>query len=117
MYAVCRLRKSKDFHRVFRCGRSVVSSSFVLYIAKRRVTGEAARLGVSVSKRIGNAVVRGRLKRLVKESLREQMLTLPKNVDIVVIIRKEAVKLNFHRVKSILQSLLHRALKYIIIKR
>jgi ribonuclease P protein component len=84
------LKKQKDFKRVYK-GRSAASSLFVVYAAE----GDSDRLGLSVSKKIGTAVVRNRVKRLVRESCR--ILFAEKKTgqafDLIVIARAPAGKL------------------------
>jgi ribonuclease P protein component len=64
-----RLSRSGDFKKVYRDGSSKASRYLVLYRFKRDETGGAeARLGVSVSKKLGDAVTRNRIKRLLKEA-------------------------------------------------
>jgi len=62
------LRTTKAFQRVYKGGRRVAAPLFVLYA----MPSESTRLGLSVSKKMGNAVARNRLKRLVKEYFRLQ---------------------------------------------
>jgi len=63
------LRNGKAFRAVYRGGRHVAAPLFVLY-ARKQDAPAAARLGLSISKKVGNAVVRNRVRRWVKESFR-----------------------------------------------
>lgn len=62
-----RLTSSGDFDRVYRQGKSAVSDALVVYCFDRE-PGEAVRLGLSVSKKIGKAVVRNRVKRVMRDA-------------------------------------------------
>ena len=67
-----RLTRSSDFQRIYREGSSTASRFLVLYSFKQSQTGERdePRLGLSVSKKLGGAVVRNRVKRLLREGFR-----------------------------------------------
>ena len=62
------LKKNKDFQIVYRKGKSVANSYLVMYILPNNT--DRNRLGISVSKKVGNSVVRHRLTRLIRESYR-----------------------------------------------
>ena len=83
-----RLRKNEDFQSVYKSGKSFANKYFVIYVSKNQL--DINRLGVSVSKKIGNSVVRHRMKRLVKETFRLHEDMFNSGLDIVVIIRKGA---------------------------
>jgi ribonuclease P protein component len=84
-----RLSRSADFDRVFRNGRSQASRSLVLYVFPRGGQ-EAPRLGLSVSRKVGGAVERNRVKRLLREAFAAEAPHLPAGTDAVVIARPEA---------------------------
>ena len=64
-----RLAKREDFNKVYRYGKSMANQQFVLYYLPQP-KAEEFRFGVSVSKKIGNAVVRIGLRRMMKEIIR-----------------------------------------------
>ena len=97
-----RLRKNEDFQIVYKEGKSRGNKQFVLYIRKNGL--EINRIGVSVSKKIGNSVVRHRVKRLVKESYRLCEHMFNSGLDIVIVARKGAGDLNFESTQG---SLIH----------
>ena len=84
-----RLTRSGDFDRVFRNGRSHAAREFVVYAFPRSGDG-TARLGLSVSRKVGGAVQRNRVKRLLREAFALESETLPEGLDVVVIARPDA---------------------------
>ena len=84
-----RLTRSGDFDAVYRRGRSAAGRHLVLYAFRRddAPPSEPARLGVSISRRVGGAVERNRLKRALKERFAEIAGDLPGGTDFVVIAR------------------------------
>jgi ribonuclease P protein component len=84
-----RLSRSADFDRVFRQGRSHAGREFVLYVFPRG-EGDDARLGLSVSRKVGGAVERNRVKRLLREAFAIDGDRLPPGTDAVVVARHEA---------------------------
>ena len=103
-----RLRKSRDFAAVRREGKSWADRRLVL--VARRTGGEHCRFGFSVSKRVGNAVVRNRVKRKLKEAARVEILPrIEPGWDFVVIARKDAAAADYRRLNRSLQRLFKRA--------
>lgn len=84
-----RLVSKLDFDRVFRDG--IVASDSVLVVHATRGTQTWTRIGLSVSKRVGNAPIRNRWKRLIREAFRRQKHDLPLCIDIVVRPKRGAV--------------------------
>ena len=96
------LKKNSDFQLVFKNGKSKANKYFVMYILKNE--SEKNFIGISVSKKVGNSVIRHRVKRLVKESYRLHEDLFNSGLNIVVIARKGADELDYHQTN---QSLLH----------
>jgi ribonuclease P protein component len=83
-----RLRKRPEFLSLSRAGKKVHSHNFVV-IAQRNGFGES-RLGITVSGKVGNAVARNRIKRLVREVFRRRRAELGAPVDVLVIAKQGA---------------------------
>lgn len=80
-----RIRRQRDFERIFRRRCSVGSASLVLYVDHAGL--DHPRLGLRVGKRIGPAVVRNREKRLLREAFRQAQHSLPA-LDMVIVLRR-----------------------------
>ena len=90
-----RILRSRDFQRVGRVGKRFASRNFVLFIAQPEVleSGKRRRLGVTVSRRVGNAITRNRVKRGIREWFRRWRSQFEQEADVVVIARRPAAEL------------------------
>lgn len=94
------LKKNRDFQIAYREGISYANKYLVMYI-KENHSGHN-RLGISVSKKVGNSIVRHRLTRLIRESYRLQEDYFKCGFDIVIIARVGAKGKNYHEIESAL---------------
>ncbi|ASA24995.1 ribonuclease P protein component [Paenibacillus donghaensis] len=105
MHKSLRLRNRADFSRVYRHGKSFANHQFVVYWFNKKEV-ERFRLGVSVSKKVGNAVVRNRMRRVVKEIVRLHQEEIVDGLDMVFIVRKGALSKEYAELnKSVLHVL------------
>jgi ribonuclease P protein component len=89
-----RLSRSADFDRVYREGRSHASRHLVVYAFPRAADAdEPPRLGVSVGRKVGGAVERNRMKRLLREAFWASSESLPEGYDFVLVARPDAGEL------------------------
>ncbi|HVE67569.1 MAG TPA: ribonuclease P protein component [Solirubrobacteraceae bacterium] len=88
-----RLSRSADFERVYRKGRSQGNRHLVVYAFPRGDSSDGPRLGVSVSRKVGGAVHRNRVKRLLREAFRARTDALPAGHDFVIVARPEVREL------------------------
>ena len=105
------LKKNNDFQNVYRNGTSYANRYLVMYILKNET--EKNRIGISVSKKVGNSVIRHHLTRLIRESYRLHEDMFNSGLDIVVIARSTARDITYHEVESALLHLggLHKIIK------
>ncbi len=91
-----RLSRSAEFERVYRQGRSKANRYLVLYAFPRPEDDDAdgPRLGLSVSRRVGGAVERNRVKRVLREAFRLEAERLPPGSDYVIVARPDAKALD-----------------------
>ena len=92
------LKKNRDFQVVYKNGRSYANKYLVMYIMENHQNRN--RLGISVSKKVGNSVVRHHITRLIRESYRLHEKIFNSGLDIVVIARNSAASVSYHEVES-----------------
>lgn len=105
------LKKNSHFQNVYKHGKSYANRFFVMYILENN--SEKNRLGISVSKKVGNSVIRHHITRLVREAYRLQEETFEVGLDIVVIARTAAKHVTYHETEKALLHLggLHHILR------
>lgn len=94
------LKKNQDFQSVYRNGKSFANRLLVMYVLENKL--ETNRLGISVSKKVGNSVVRHHVTRLVRESYRLQENIFNSGLDIVVVVRANAASASYREIESAL---------------
>ena len=104
-----RVKKSQDFDNIIRKKQSFANRQFVIYYQENKL--DHMRLGISVSKKLGKAHERNRLKRYVRESFKTRKDFL-KNYDIIIIVRPAAKGLSFLEFGSSIDHVLKRSKLY-----
>ena len=99
------LKKYPEFQAVYKNGRSFANRYLVMYIKENGTSKN--RIGISVSKKVGNSVVRHRMTRLVRESYRLNEEAFFEGYDIVVVVRVNAKGIGYKEVESALRHLGH----------
>lgn len=94
------LKKNRDFQTVYKNGKSYANKYLVMYIMKNERNQN--RIGISVSKKVGNSVVRHHLTRLIRESYRLQEEHFLCGYDIIIVVRVNAKNSTFADMKSAL---------------
>ena len=92
------IKKNDEFKTVYECGKSYANKYLVMYIHEN--DRNKTRLGISVSKKVGNSVVRHRIARLLRESFRLNDGKFHSGWDIVVIARAGAKGKNYSDIES-----------------
>ena len=105
------LKKNRDFQLVYHGGRSCANRYLVMYVLRNETHHN--RLGISVSKKVGNSVVRHHLTRLIRESYRLHEEQFVDGLDMIVIARPGAKERNFFEIES---ALLHLARKHHLLR-
>ncbi len=100
------LRKSNDFQRVRQEGQKKHSSNFIIIVLPR--SNSLTRLGLTVSRKVGGAVQRNRIKRLIREFFRRNINKLPIGVDISVIAKIGASNINYSQIGEELKFLIEK---------
>ena len=93
------IKKNSEFQKVYKIGKSYANKLLVMYV-KRVDDGKEPRIGISVSKKVGNSVVRHHVTRLVRESYRLNKDRVRLGLDIVVVARPAAKEADFKKIES-----------------
>lgn len=102
-----RITSNKDFKEVYSQGKSVANKDLVLFFLKKE--SSRTRIGISVSRKIGPAVVRNRIRRLIREVFRRNETEIKEGYDIVIIARQPIKEKSFHDVEKTSIDILLRA--------
>ncbi len=102
-----RLRRRGEFLRVQDGGRKIHTDSFLVFVLPQDEPGPA-RMGVTATRKLGGAIQRNRVKRLVREAFRRHRLLFPRGLDVVFIAKKSAVAADYDQVVREIEKLCRR---------
>lgn len=108
------IKENSDFKRLYYRGKSVVKKRLVLYYRKNRYS--FTRLGITVSPKIGCAVTRNRVRRLLKENYRLSE-GISQGYDLVLVARTSSAKASFHEIGKDLEGALKESGLFVPAKR
>lgn len=94
------LKSNQDFQKVYKNGKSYANKLLIMYVLENGK--EINRLGISVSKKVGNSIVRHRFCRLVRESYRLHEAVFNSGLDMVVVARVSAKEASYKEIESAL---------------
>lgn len=100
-----RVKDNKDFQAIFKKGKSFANRQLVIYYMKKK-DQEHFRVGLSVGKKIGNAVVRNRIKRYLRQAFHELGNDIESSYDMIIIARQPTKAMDFFEIKKSLTHLL-----------
>lgn len=101
------IKNNRDFMFMYRRARSLCADCLVMYVRKNK-TGDL-KLGITVTKKVGKAVVRNRIRRRIKEVFSELSEGIPPCYDIIVVARSKAAFVRYGELKSAMKYLLAKA--------
>lgn len=102
-----KIRKNREFRNVYKKGKSISNRYLVLYVKKNGK--DLSRLGISVSKKVGKAVIRNRVKRRIRESYKLYSSEVAKGYDLIFIARVSSNNQDFKVINNSVVSLLKKA--------
>lgn len=82
------IKKNRDFQKIYDTGKSYANRQLVMYVSEN--FSEDTRIGISVSKKVGNSVVRHHMTRLLREVFRLNKQNIRRGLDIIVVVRVAA---------------------------
>ncbi|MBR1527912.1 MAG: ribonuclease P protein component [Oscillospiraceae bacterium] len=85
------MTQNKDFQLCYKKGKTVISQNIILYARKNHLP--VNRLGITTSKKVGNAVCRSRARRLIRQAWRENEILAPVGLDIVIVARSHITEI------------------------
>lgn len=102
--------KNEDFQKVYKNKNSFANKYMVIYLLE---TNKNNRIGVSISKKVGNSVIRHKIARLIRESYRNNSINIKNGYDLVIVAREEIRNLNYFEIEK---SLIHILKKFNLLK-
>ena len=88
------VKSNRDFEKIIKKGKYKKNRHYIIYYKKAKY--EYSRFGISVSKKLGNAVFRNHYKRKIRSIVDNYRKSIPNNFDYVIIMRREMINLTYH---------------------
>lgn len=107
MKKIYRIKKQDEFQKVLKKGNSFANRELVIYYMKNTEQAHF-RIGISVGKKVGNAVMRNQIKRYIRQAVLELKDDIDPTIDFVIIARNPTKQMNFFMIKKSLQHLLYK---------
>lgn len=93
-----RLRSNEEFRKIYKNGKNYWNRNLVMYIKKNGL--DHSRIGYTVTKKIGNSVVRNRIRRRMKEIFRKNFDKIKEEYDIILIPKKNVIDIDYQQLES-----------------
>ena len=100
------IKKNRDFRRIYSKGKTAANAYLAVYCRRNKAT--VNRLGLTVGTRVGKAVVRNRVRRLIRESYRLREQRMKKGYDLVVVARTRAAGASYWQIDAALADLVQK---------
>lgn len=108
MKVVNRIKRNEDFAYTIKNGRSIRADSFTLYVSKNELN--YIRVGISVSKKVGNAVCRNRIKRQIRAICDSLIDYNNSSIDLAIVVRRSYLEKDFEQNSLLLKKELSKIL-------
>ena len=105
-----RIAASREFRAIYNAGLKINSASFVLFGRVNNL--EHHRLGLTVTRKIGGAVVRNRVKRLFREVFRKSTEEIPRHFDLIINAKRDCANITFEKLRDEFISAMHKLCRY-----
>ncbi|MBC8590883.1 ribonuclease P protein component [Wansuia hejianensis] len=93
-----RLRKNMEFKKVYDCGKNYWNRNLIMYVKTNNL--DKTRVGYTITKKIGNSVVRNKIRRRMKEIYRLNFHNIKEGYDIVFIPKKNVVNMSYDQLEN-----------------
>ncbi len=104
------VKNNRDFARIINCGKKYWNDCFIIYVANNEY--QNYRFGISVSKKIGNAVTRNKIKRQIRNIIDKYKNIYQNDKDYIIIVRKKYIDFNFQELSDAFNNLINRVNNY-----
>ena len=103
------VKNNRDFDKIIKTGKRLKNKHYIIYYKENNL--DYNRFGISVSKKLGNAVFRNKYKRKIRSIVDNYRKTIENNFDYVIIMRREMINLSFKEMEESFQEIMNEVLK------